>query len=78
MSTIERRHAIVEHIWRFARALILFIGVVIWLAVDGFTGWDVVILLCALLAHLVEQFHGYICQYIEKLLHWQQTFKSWE
>ncbi len=78
MTRQRKRHYIAEHIWRAARAILLLLAVFLWLYSDGLVLLDIVILLLIVLAHLIEQFRGYICNKIEKMLHWRQDFNDWE
>ncbi len=78
MTTEQAHHWIVEHIWRFLRASCILIGMVIWLSCDneGMIWTDWVVLGCGVLAHMTEQFHGFLCNRIAKVLHWKQDFNS--
>ncbi len=75
MSEQQRKHYLVEHIWRALRASLLFAAVVVWLYTVH-TEW--VILTLCFLAHMTEQFHGKICNLIEKLLGWDPDFDEWD
>lgn len=73
----RRHHAITEHIWRALRASMVLIGMLIWLAQDGFKGSDYIILLFGLLAGVLDQLHGYICCLIERVFGWKEDFDKW-
>ena len=77
MKTKGHHKHITEHVWRSLRASLLFIAATLWLAQDGYQGMDVVILILLNLAHLVEQFHGYICNLIERVIGWKKDFSNW-
>ena len=77
MTTQEQRHYLVEHIWRFLRASIIMAAMILWISQDGWSGTDWMVVGLGVLAHLCEQFHGLICNRIEKLLHWTQSFDRW-
>lgn len=78
MTKQKRRHYITEHIWRAIRAILLIIAVLIWLFQDGWSNSDWLVLLFCFIAHLTEQFHGLICNTIEKILNWKCDFNNWE
>lgn len=78
MSLDQKHHYIVEHIWRALRASLLLLAMFIWLLQDGFSFSDGIVLTLGFLAHLTEQFHGYICKRIERILKWKEDFNDWE
>ena len=78
MCKERKRHFIVEHAWRALRGILLTLVVVIWLLQDGFSGTDWFITGLCVLAHVVEPFHGFICNKIEKLLGWGSDFNDYD
>ena len=78
MSDQQMHHYMTDHIWRALRALILSIAALIWLYQDGFTLSDGFIMFLFLCAHLLEQFHGKICNMIEHMLNWKEDFDDWD
>ena len=69
------QYCLVEHTWRFLRALCIVIGTICWLYGLTSNGF---ILGCYITALVVDQFHGFICEYIEKILHFQKQHFKWD
>jgi hypothetical protein len=78
MSEQQRKHLYTEHIWRAIRASLLFLAMLIWIAEDGISVSDMVVIGLVTVAHLTEQFHGFICNRIERLFGWKEDFEDWE
>ena len=75
MTTDKKHHYIVEHSWRALRAFFALLGMGIWLwTCPGNEGW---VFLCGLMVAIVDQFHGFICNRIERILHWKEDFDDW-
>jgi hypothetical protein len=75
MTLQERRHWIVEHLWRALRALCILIGTALWLYVPGSEHIVMFFFICAV---VVDQLHGLICNTIQRVLHWKEDFNRYE
>lgn len=78
MSEEQRQHFLVEHVWRAIRASLLLIALFIWITQDGISQSDLLVIFFACLAHLTEQFHGFLCNRIQRFLGWVEDFSDWE
>lgn len=75
MTLQERRHWIVEHLWRLLRALCILSGTALWLYVPNTEHF---VMACFVAAVVVDQLHGFICNRIQSLLHWTRDFSDYE
>ena len=67
---------IVEHLWRFLRALFIMLGTWLWLYVDSASPHLIIALYGA--AAVFDQLHGYICKKIEIVLHFDLEHNDYE
>ena len=75
MTDESKQYWMVEHLWRLLRAMFLMIGTGLWLYTDTSPH---IIMICYLMAILVDQLHGKICHYIEKILRFKEQHTDWE
>lgn len=69
-------HYTIEHIWRLLRASLILAGTSVWLFNDSEP--KLLIFLLYLAAVVVDQFHGFICNKIQSMLHYKQDFNNWD
>ena len=70
-----KQYRIVEHLWRLLRAIFLLVGAGLWLYTDVSLH---IIFACMACAAVVDQFHGIICHWMEKMLHFKEQHDDWE
>jgi hypothetical protein len=75
MSKDRQHHWITEHLWRALRASLLLVVFLIWRYTEDSYHLAAVFMFLAL---FVDQLHGLICRYIQKVLNWKQDFNEWE
>ena len=78
MSDREKHHIIVEHIWRALRAFLLMMALLVWIAQDGMQSTDYIVISLVFIAHLAEQFHGFICNRIQRVVGWIEDFNDYD
>lgn len=76
MSNHDKQHAIVEHLWRLLRAIFILAGTAVWLFNDSEP--KSLIFGLYVCAALVEQCHGIICRFIQKVLRHKQDWNLWD
>jgi len=75
MSRRDRQYWIVEHIWRLLRILPMLIGTALWL----YTSINPHIIFgLFILSGVVDQSHGKICRFIERVLRFKCQHNDWE
>lgn len=75
MSNKNRQYCLVEHIWRVIRAIFLLVGTGLWLYTEVSPHF---IFASFFLAAVVDQTHGIICNFIERVLNFNQQHSNWD
>ena len=71
----QRKYCIIEHMWRLIRAAFLLLGTALWIYTDVNSHS---IFACFVAAAIVDQAHGIICHYLEKMLKYPEQHGDWE
>lgn len=67
----QKQYCIVEHIWRLGRWILGLVVLICW---DAPTS----VYFAFIALGVYEQLHGYICRFIERVLHFKQQHGEWE